>query len=117
MSEMNYSSSHKRTDFYKQIEKKSLTPLWEVMQDLFLPRPSSPCIPKIWKYDDIRKDISEAGDIISTEEAERRVLILENPVALRWNEINITRGNRQKPSAYSDSSTFCAGRFISIHYY
>ena len=29
--------------------------------------------------DDIRKDILEAGDIISTEEAERRVLILENP--------------------------------------
>ena len=79
MSETNYSSSYKRTSFYKQIEKKSLTPLWEVMQDLVLPKPSSPCIPKIWKYDDIRKDILEAGDIISTEEAERRVLILENP--------------------------------------
>ena len=47
------------------------------MQDLVLPKPSSPCIPKIWKYDDI-EDILEAGDIISTEEAERRVLILEN---------------------------------------
>ena len=34
MSETNYSSSHKRTDLYKQVEKKSLTPLWEVMQDL-----------------------------------------------------------------------------------
>ena len=64
MSETNYSSSYKRTNFYKQIEKKSLTPLWEVMQDLVLPKPSSPCIPKIWKYDDIRKDILEAGDIV-----------------------------------------------------
>ena len=77
---MNYSSSHKRIDFYKQIEKKSLTLLWEVMQDLVLPRHSSPCIPKICKYDVIRKDILEAGDVISTEKAERRVLILENPV-------------------------------------
>ena len=34
MSETNYSSSHKRTDLYKWVEKMSLMPLCEVMQDL-----------------------------------------------------------------------------------
>ena len=87
MSEENTSKKIARTNFYEQIEKKSLTPLWEVMQDLVLPEPKSPCIPKIWKYDDIRKDILEAGDIISTEEAERRVLILENPGLLGTSRI------------------------------
>ena len=55
MSEENTSKKIARTNFYEQIEKKSLTPLWEVMQNLVLPEPKSPCIPKIWKYDDIRK--------------------------------------------------------------
>ena len=87
MSEENTSKKIARTNFYEQIEKKSLTPLWEVMQNLVLPEPKSPCIPKIWKYDDIRKDILEAGDIISTEEAERRVLILENPGLLGTSRI------------------------------
>ena len=83
MSEENTSKKIARTNFYEQIEKKSLTPLWEVMQNLVLPEPKSPCIPKIWKYDDIRKDILEAGDIISTEEAERRVGAERNAAAVR----------------------------------
>ena len=39
-------------------------------------------MPAIWKYDQIRDDIMEAGAIITAEEAVRRVLVLENP-ALR----------------------------------
>ncbi|MBH68017.1 MAG: gentisate 1,2-dioxygenase [Rhodospirillaceae bacterium] len=68
-----------RPNFYARISDYSMTPLWEVMKDLVLPEPDSPCIPALWKYSDIRPLILEAGKVITTEEAERRVLILENP--------------------------------------
>jgi gentisate 1,2-dioxygenase len=33
----------------------------------------------MWRYDEIRPFIMEAGRLITAKEAERRVLILENP--------------------------------------
>ena len=35
--------------------------------------------PAIWKFGDVKKLMMEAGDVITAEEAERRVLVLENP--------------------------------------
>ncbi len=39
----------------------------------------SPCVPAIWRYDEVRPWLMESGQLISAEEAVRRVLILENP--------------------------------------
>ena len=36
----------------------------------------------VWNFDDVKELMLEAGDVITAEEAERRVLVLENP-ALR----------------------------------
>ena len=36
-------------------------------------------VPALWKFDDVKKLMLEAGDVITAEEAERRVLVLENP--------------------------------------
>src|SRR4029077_16502200 len=44
--------------------------------------PKSKCAPNLWRFDDIKGLMLEAGDVITAEEAERRVLVLENP-ALR----------------------------------
>ena len=68
-----------RSDFYGRISGKDLTPLWEVLGALVPQRPNSPAVPALWRYADVRGSVMEAGSLISAEEAERRVLILENP--------------------------------------
>jgi gentisate 1,2-dioxygenase len=68
-----------REAFYKRIDKDSLTPLWEVLGNLVPPRPATPCVPALWRYAQVRPFLMEAGELITAREAERRVLILENP--------------------------------------
>ena len=72
----------KRREFYDRISRHDLAPLWEVLGTLVPPTPATPCVPALWKYRDIRSYVMEAGELISAAEAERRVLVLENP-ALR----------------------------------
>jgi gentisate 1,2-dioxygenase len=43
------------------------------------PRPSSPCVAALWRYRTVRPLLLEAGRSITAREAERRVLVLENP--------------------------------------
>ena len=71
-----------RSAFYSRIDALGLTPLWEVLGALVPPQPKSPVAPVHFRYDAIREHVLEAGRLITAEEAERRVLILENP-ALR----------------------------------
>jgi gentisate 1,2-dioxygenase len=71
-----------RKAFYASIDSYSMTPLWEVLHALVPPSPATPCQPAIWKYDEVRPYLMRAGQLITAEEAVRRVLILENP-ALR----------------------------------
>ena len=68
-----------RTAFYQRMAPANLTPLWEVMRGLVTPEPQSPCQPAIWHYDEVRPFLMESGRLITAKEAERRVLILENP--------------------------------------
>jgi gentisate 1,2-dioxygenase len=69
-----------RQNFYASIGKHSMTPLWESLHALVLKQPASPAIPHLWRYDDMAKAfLTEAGQLITAREAERRVLILENP--------------------------------------
>jgi gentisate 1,2-dioxygenase len=71
-----------RRAYYDRIGIDSMTPLWEVLGALVPHQPKSPAVPHQWKYAAVRDSVMEAGRLISAEEAERRVLILENP-ALR----------------------------------
>ena len=68
-----------REAFYKKIEGQSLAALWNVLGDIITPEPKSACRPHLWKFDMIRDYMTEAGKLITAKEAERRVLILENP--------------------------------------
>ncbi|HUN52283.1 MAG TPA: gentisate 1,2-dioxygenase [Candidatus Sulfotelmatobacter sp.] len=68
-----------RRAFYDRMAPLHLAPLWEVLHGLVIPQPASACRPVIWHYDAIRPFIMEAGRLITAKEAERRVLILENP--------------------------------------
>uniref|UniRef100_UPI003F837B66 hypothetical protein n=1 Tax=Stenotrophomonas maltophilia TaxID=40324 RepID=UPI003F837B66 len=46
---------------------------------IITPEPRSACQPYLWKFDEIRDYMNEAGKLITAKEAERRVLVLENP--------------------------------------
>lgn len=71
-----------RQQLYRDMSPLNLTPLWEVLHALVPPQPRSPCVPALWKYEQVRPFLMRAGEAITAEEAVRRVLILENP-ALR----------------------------------
>jgi gentisate 1,2-dioxygenase len=71
-----------RKGYYDRIGIDSMTPLWEVLGALVPNSPKSLAVPHQWKYAEVRDRVMEAGTLISAAEAERRVLILENP-ALR----------------------------------
>lgn len=71
-----------RRAFYDAIATHSMTPLWEVLHALVPPSPNTPCAPSHWSYKDVRPYLMQSGELITAEQAVRRVLILENP-ALR----------------------------------
>ncbi|MFT6557143.1 gentisate 1,2-dioxygenase [Sneathiella sp.] len=68
-----------REAFYAKIGEDHMTPLWAVMSDIITPEPKSACLPYLWRYSIIREFLLESGTLITAKEAERRVLILENP--------------------------------------
>jgi gentisate 1,2-dioxygenase len=68
-----------RGEFYKRASTKGLAPLWEVLAELVPAEPHPKCVPVVWHYDEIRPFIMESGKLITAEEAERRVMVLENP--------------------------------------
>lgn len=71
--------TEERKAFYEKIGRENLTPLWAVLSGLITPEPKSGCVPWRWRFEDVKSYILEAGDLITAKEAERRVLILENP--------------------------------------
>src|SRR5258707_8512446 len=68
-----------REEHYQRIAKHDMTPLWKVMNSVVTKEPVTRAAPVIWHLDDIKRLVMEAGGLITAEEAERRVLILENP--------------------------------------
>ena len=68
-----------RARFYDKISAYNLAPLWEVLHDLVTPAPKTPCKPFLWEWDTAWPWVQEAGALITAKEAERRVLVLENP--------------------------------------
>ncbi len=66
-------------EFYTRLPAHSLAPLWTVLSSLITPTPQSRCRPAIWHYSQIRPLVMESGELITAMQAERRVLILENP--------------------------------------
>jgi gentisate 1,2-dioxygenase len=72
-------NQRERAAYYERIGADGMTHLWEVLHALVPPQPKSPAQSALWRYAELREHVLEAGCLISAEEAERRVLILENP--------------------------------------
>src|SRR5216684_4238631 len=68
-----------REAFYNELAPRNMAPLWEVLRALITREPATPCVPVLWRYDEVRPYLMRSGGLISAKEAERRVLILENP--------------------------------------
>jgi gentisate 1,2-dioxygenase len=68
-----------RRNFYSKIDERNYAPLWTVLSDIITPEPKSGCVPYMWRFAEAKDYILEAGNLITAAEAERRVLILENP--------------------------------------
>jgi gentisate 1,2-dioxygenase len=78
-SDGNRTAAAGREDFYRRAGAQNLAPLWRVLHGLVTDEPVTPVKPALWRYAAIRPHLLEACRLISTEEAERRVLVLENP--------------------------------------
>ena len=75
----NTSGDDKRQEFYDRLAPQNLAPLWEVLRGLLPNEPRSKAAPHRWRYADVRPLLLESGRLLTAQEAERRVLVLENP--------------------------------------
>jgi len=73
------STATQRADFYARLAPHDMAPLWEVLKSLVPPQPQAHAKAHQWRYADVRPLLLESGALLSAEEAERRVLVLENP--------------------------------------
>jgi gentisate 1,2-dioxygenase len=71
-----------RAEFYARLDRQDLAPLWEVLRGLLPNEPRSKAAPHKWDYASLRPLLLESGRLLTAQEAERRVLVMENP-ALR----------------------------------
>ncbi|MEC5403959.1 gentisate 1,2-dioxygenase [Paraburkholderia sp. MPAMCS5] len=76
---MIHETTPERQAFYGVLDSHDLAPLWEAMATLVTPQPQSACVAASWQYERLRPLLLEAGALITAQEAERRVLVLENP--------------------------------------
>jgi gentisate 1,2-dioxygenase len=73
------SASETRAKYYDEMANQSLAPLWERLRGLVPLTPRPRCVPAGWHFTDIRPMLMRAGELLTMEEAERRVLVIENP--------------------------------------
>jgi gentisate 1,2-dioxygenase len=74
---MSEHASAELAQFSRDVAPMDVMPLWERKESAM--RPGSDCVPRLWRYDDLRPKLIESAKLISKEQAERRVLVLENP--------------------------------------
>jgi len=106
-----------RPDFYRRIGKLHAAPLWEVLSEIVGAQPHPAAVPALWRYDELRPFLMESGELITAREAERRVLMLENPAyagASRITQSVYAGLQLVLPGEYTDSHRHvaCALRFI-----
>lgn len=72
-------SADARSEFYERLDPQHMAPLWTRLKALIPESPVPTGVAHHWRYADVRPYVLEAARHISAKEAERRVLILENP--------------------------------------
>ena len=96
-----------RQQFYDKIAPKHLAPLWEALKGLVPPEPKSKFVPHVWRFNECRELLMEAGKLLTAEEAERRVLVFENPA--------MPGGSRITSTMYSGMQLIMPGEIAAAH--
>jgi gentisate 1,2-dioxygenase len=68
-----------RNAYYERIDPQHMAPLWTRLKSLVPAAPTPAGVAHRWAYAEVRPYVLESAEHISAKEAERRVLILENP--------------------------------------
>ena len=76
---VNVEAEEGRQDFYARARTQHLAPLWRVLGSLVTETPQPKSVPALWRYAEVRPYLMEACKLIGAAEAERRVMVLENP--------------------------------------
>jgi gentisate 1,2-dioxygenase len=92
---------------YREMARSGLKPLWEELSQLVPEHPVSPAVAHVWQYDHVRAYLMRAGELITAAQAERRVLILENP-GLRGQSAIV-------PSLYAGLQLILPGEIAPCH--
>jgi gentisate 1,2-dioxygenase len=100
-------TTEERRQFYARMDAKNTAPLWEALARLVTPEPRPRCVPVLWRYEELRPLLLEAGRLITAKEAERRVMVLENP--------GIRGGSQITQSLYSGLQLVLPGEITSTH--
>jgi gentisate 1,2-dioxygenase len=79
-----------RDAYYDRIAPQHMAPLWTRLKALVPKEPTPVGVPHRWAYADVRPYVLESAEHISAKEAERRVLILENPALAGSSQITQT---------------------------
>ena len=74
-----YSEANASEELLQKLPAQNVQPLWTVMKAMVTPTPSPKAEVTLWKYKELRPLLLEAGQAVSSEQAERRVLMLINP--------------------------------------
>jgi gentisate 1,2-dioxygenase len=68
-----------RQQFYAALENQQMGPLWAVLGRTLTAQPPRREVPHLWAWRDVRPQLLRAGALVTTAEAERRVLMFLNP--------------------------------------
>jgi gentisate 1,2-dioxygenase len=93
------------SSFDSDLRAAELAPFWEAVDRNLEPRPAT--VPHCWRWADVRPLLYRAGDVVSLELAERRVLMLINPA---------TRGDKRAVgNLYAGIQLVLPGEKASAH--
>jgi len=68
-----------RQQFYAALERQQMGPLWAVLGRTLTAQPPRREVPHLWSWREVRPQLLRAGALVTTAEAERRVLMFLNP--------------------------------------
>jgi gentisate 1,2-dioxygenase len=84
-----------RAPYYGELDRMSFSPGWARPEPAMWPSPRPKFRPAIWRYAAARAALEQAGEFVPVEQAERRNLIMVNPI-----ESNIYATSRNIVAAY-----------------
>ena len=65
--------------YYRELEELGTGALWTVANKIEPWEPASPSVPILWRYSDLRDRVMRALELVTPEQAGRRVVYLANP--------------------------------------